>query len=448
MNAEAIDREALVELVRQALGQIHDPVLVQAHPLCSLLASEGRRLSGEELQEALLTAVRQLQPAHVGPQPTRQWRRYRYLWLRYVEGVGVEEIAGLLGVTDRQARRDHREALEAVAAKLWARYRRTYQQPVVDGAAPRETTPSPRGEEVASLEGELARLSSAAPQGPALLPEMLQGALRTAASLLASRGLVAELEIEPSLAPVAVNPAILRQILMSLLAHLVQQGECGRFRLTAANDAQNVSLTITPVAGAAWRGAPSGRSELSSLEKGGEAPLVLAGRLTARVGGSLTTRPTGRGAEQILVHLPAARTATILVVDDNPDFLRLCQRCLEDGAYRVLSTNLASEALRLARNVRPDVVVLDVLMPSQDGWELLASLQQDELTRHIPVVICSVLPEPSLALGLGATTFLLKPVTPLSLMAALERVLAEQKARRDLPGDTPPDPRPEAHQDE
>jgi len=92
--------------------------------------------------------------------------------------------------------------------------------------------------------------------------------------------------------------------------------------------------------------------------------------------------------------------------------LRLCGVTTGDALRAVLAEEL------------PSVIVLDVLMPREDGWAILEELQRDEHLRHIPVVICSVLQQPELALAMGAAAVLTKPVTPESLRQTLETVLA------------------------
>ena len=435
MSAQAIERVAFVELVRQALGHINSRALLQAHPLCAAFAGRGAASAAEELQEALLDAVRQLRPTQMGPQPTAQWRRYRYLWLRYVEGVRLESIAETLGVTDRQARRDHREALEAVAAILWTRSHNTPWSSDQQGdsvpAAPSASRPDAAEEEVA-LDAELGKLQSELGHGPTSLGEALEATLATASRLIESHRIRLNVAFPINLPPVAVSQLILKQILMSLLAHAAQQSPGGELRFAATGGQAGLALSVTssPSRGPT-AAAPSGPTA------GQESPLELARRMVEREGGSLSARWLPSGAEEVVVRLPASRMTTVLVIDDNLDFLRLCQRYLEGTAYRVLSASLAAEALRLAREAQPDAILLDVLMPTQDGWELLASLQQADETRHIPVMVCSVMREPTLALELGAVGFLLKPVTRLSLLAALERTAAPPRADPGSFGGTP-----------
>jgi CheY-like chemotaxis protein len=129
---------------------------------------------------------------------------------------------------------------------------------------------------------------------------------------------------------------------------------------------------------------------------------------------------------------------TLLVVDDNPDMGELFRWYLADLDVRVVQARSAATALELARELRPEAITLDVMMPSQDGWQLLEQLRADPAIAEIPTVVCSVLPERALALSLGVAGFLAKPVTQQDLLTALSRYLRleERAARRDSPADS------------
>jgi CheY-like chemotaxis protein len=114
----------------------------------------------------------------------------------------------------------------------------------------------------------------------------------------------------------------------------------------------------------------------------------------------------------------------VLVVDDNPDMAHLYRRYLGGTRYSLQHVNLGASAQEAIELYHPDVVVLDVMLPDIDGWELLTRLHEHPTTRTLPVIICSVMPERQLALALGARYFLAKPVTRAAFIAALDAVSA------------------------
>jgi CheY-like chemotaxis protein len=119
------------------------------------------------------------------------------------------------------------------------------------------------------------------------------------------------------------------------------------------------------------------------------------------------------------VAVPATPRRTILVVDDNEDVLALFQRYLACRHYHVVVSRTAADALAQARRLQPFAITLDLMMPDQDGWDILQTLLNQPETRHIPLIVCSVLKQKELALSLGATAFLEKPVSEQALVAVL-----------------------------
>ncbi len=111
----------------------------------------------------------------------------------------------------------------------------------------------------------------------------------------------------------------------------------------------------------------------------------------------------------------------VLLVDDNPGMIDLFQRYLAGQAYRVTAAHEGDEAVQIARQLHPDVIVLDVMLPGKDGWEVLQNLKTHPATRDIPVLICSVLDAFDLALSLGANACLKKPPNQAEFLDALAR---------------------------
>lgn len=79
---------------------------------------------------------------------------------------------------------------------------------------------------------------------------------------------------------------------------------------------------------------------------------------------------------------------TVLIIDDDPLIVDFLTEVLEDEGYRVL-TSVDGAALRMARETRPDVILLDVMMPAMDGLEVSRRLREDPTTRNIPIVVMS-----------------------------------------------------------
>jgi len=122
----------------------------------------------------------------------------------------------------------------------------------------------------------------------------------------------------------------------------------------------------------------------------------------------------------------------ILVIDDDPTVLGLMQRHLEKEGFGVLTASDGNEGVKIAREVQPDAITLDVLMPGIDGWSVLRTLKADPETEHIPVIMASIIDEKGKGIGLGASEYLIKPVDRANLIQAVEKFIGQSAGRRIL----------------
>ncbi|HZC33113.1 MAG TPA: response regulator, partial [Candidatus Bathyarchaeia archaeon] len=123
----------------------------------------------------------------------------------------------------------------------------------------------------------------------------------------------------------------------------------------------------------------------------------------------------------------------ILVIEDDPSALRLLREYLEPAGYSVRGASDGTAGLTSAKAQRPAAIVLDVLLPGLDGWEVLRLLKAERMTRDIPVVMVTVVDEREVGLALGAVDYLVKPVERNALISCLDRL-----GLRDAHPDRPP----------
>src|SRR5204862_6868664 len=107
------------------------------------------------------------------------------------------------------------------------------------------------------------------------------------------------------------------------------------------------------------------------------------------------------------------------LVDENPERLDLSQRFLAGQPYHVVVALEGDHGIQTAREIRPAVIVLDVMLPGKDGWEVLQNLKNHPATRHIPVLVCSVLDAKDLAFSVGADACIKKPTSQSDFLALL-----------------------------
>ena len=120
--------------------------------------------------------------------------------------------------------------------------------------------------------------------------------------------------------------------------------------------------------------------------------------------------------------------ARVLVVDDEPDVLLLCRLNLEQRGHEVLEAPNGDSALELARSGSPDLVVLDLMLPGIDGYQVLQALRAGEETSGVPVLVLtakSLQADRERSRQLGASAFLTKPFLPDELCDLVDAVLAD-----------------------
>jgi signal transduction histidine kinase/CheY-like chemotaxis protein len=124
----------------------------------------------------------------------------------------------------------------------------------------------------------------------------------------------------------------------------------------------------------------------------------------------------------------APARATVLLIDDDPSARDMISRMLVRDGCRVITAADGMEGLRLAREHRPDLITLDVMMRGLDGWAVLSQLKADPDLASIPVVIVTVVDDRNLGFALGANEYLTKPIDRERLIHAVHRVLPHPSA--------------------
>ncbi len=401
--------------LRSALKHLYEPSALRASPLVAMLGPVSGSDAPALLRRTLTQAIEALKPEDDVPAQAPSWRVYEILYYRYVQQCSQEEVADQLGLSVRHLKREQRRALEVLAQYLGEQYNLSIEP---DEEAERDSAGEEKElEEPEPAMGELTGLEGLAPSKPVTLAEALPSILELVQSFAAGYGV--SLHVNPSgdLPALAVHGVVLRQALLSLLYVAIRHASGGRVTLTAVAKDWNVHVRI--------EGEPATVAvELSADDMDN---LNVARQLAANCGGSLAISQEG-GAFAAALMLPAAEQVPVLVIDDHVDTLQLLQRYATDTRYRVHIAQNAEQAFALAREVSPQAIVLDVMMPEVDGWELLGRLKQHPLTSGLPVIACTILAQEELAYSLGVSGFMRKPVSRRDFLAALDRLLASSGA--------------------
>jgi CheY-like chemotaxis protein len=138
---------------------------------------------------------------------------------------------------------------------------------------------------------------------------------------------------------------------------------------------------------------------------------------------------------------PPAGASVVLVVDDDARVHDLLRRSLAREGYRVEVASDGEEGLRMARQLRPEAITLDVMMPGMDGWAVLSALKKDTDLADIPVVMLTIVDDQNMGYAMGAAEYLTKPVDRDRLAAVLKKYAGDGHGRSALVVDDEPEAR-------
>jgi CheY-like chemotaxis protein len=297
---------------------------------------------------------------------------------------------------------------------------------------------------------------------PFELEDLVEDVIATARTLVSANGNEFVVECPPGLGSVTGDATKLRQAMLNLLGNAGKFTKDGRVTLSVAREGGPERGWIVVVVADTGVGISEeglarlfqnfSQSDASVAGKFGGTGLGLAvsRKLCRMMGGDITvTSRLGEGsrftirvpassshAVRSIEHGPGAPGAAknaILVIDDDPSVLNLFGRILaRDGLAPVLARS-GAEGLRIARAARPAAIVLDLLMSSARGPDLLRELRADPQLRDCPLVMLTMIDDRKGGVALGAADYLLKPVDRDTLLRVLERLSAGAARPRPAP---------------
>jgi CheY-like chemotaxis protein len=236
------------------------------------------------------------------------------------------------------------------------------------------------------------------------LVSLVRGAAAAVERLAAQQNVKLDLNVPDAPWMVSSDAVIARQILVSLFSRAVQQ----------ANESVAVELRRQ-----------AGVCELVFMYHL-RAPLAaslaaeaLLQNFIQQLGWAILETTGPDGVLQVELRIAGPGT-NLLMIDDDDGFIALIRRYLTGLPVNISAVHSGVEGIRRAQQGNIGVILLDVMMPGLDGWEVLQTLRTDPRTMNIPVVVCSVFYDPELARSLGASLMLHKPTSQEDLLAGLE----------------------------
>jgi CheY-like chemotaxis protein len=390
--------------LRSALNHLYEPRLLQSSPLLEMLGLTSLSGGPAALRQTLIRAIESLEPSSSVSAESAVWRDYEILTQRYVQQNSQQQVADQLGLSVRHIKRAQRRALEALAARLGEQ---TGLRIELSGE------PAGGDDSEDGLDPETPAWLKAGAEGAAAhLDEVIPPLLTLVAPMAALHGVTISIAELPSAPQASIHPVALRQIILSLITLALKRADAGTLVISARVSQSDVDIIIE-------RGAQRASLLVSDSDR---TDLAASHQLVATSGGRLELSEQGN-TMTFRLRWPRVQPVPVLIIDDNRDAIRLMEHYVAGTRYHVLAAHDAAQALALASNAAPRAIVLDVMMPEVDGWELLGRLKQHPLTSQIPVIACTILAQQELALSLGVSAFLRKPVTAEELLTTLDRLL-------------------------
>jgi signal transduction histidine kinase/CheY-like chemotaxis protein len=263
-------------------------------------------------------------------------------------------------------------------------------------------------------------------------------------------------EVQDKLRPVTVDPMRLRQILLNLLSNackFTKQGEV-KLRVHKVVDGRNwiefavadTGIGMTPEQQARLFEEFTQADSSTARRYGGTGlGLAITRKLARMMGGDVTVESEPGKGSVFTVRLPGSaeageasngnrppRSDYVLVIDDDATARELIADQLKAEGVSVVTAAGGLEGLKLAKDLRPIAITLDVVMPDLDGWSVLAALRQDSELAEIPVIMTTILDEHRRAVALGAAGYLTKPIDRDRLHRLVGRFKAPARATKVL----------------
>jgi Signal transduction histidine kinase len=286
----------------------------------------------------------------------------------------------------------------------------------------------------------------------------------TAQPLLRS-GVILEKSVDERVSSIYSDQDKIRQIMLNLLSNAAKFTHEGKIVVSAAQDGENLRIAVEDTGiGISDEALPRIFKEFQQADSsttrqygGTGLGLSISRNLARLLGGDITVvSELGKGStftavipmqfKNVVVQaaeslaapvIPAVSSSSsetdlikidpskkrILVIDDDPDAVYLLQENLNAQDYAILGAHNGVDGLRLARELQPHAILLDIMMPGMDGWQVLHDLKEDPTTSTLPVIMLTIIDKKAMGYSLGASAYLLKPLDPAEAKATLDRII-------------------------
>lgn len=294
--------------------------------------------------------------------------------------------------------------------------------------------------------------------------DLINSVMSTVMGLVKDKPIEVQQNIAPDLPTVRADPIKVRQILINLFSNAAKFTNKGFITISASTQIgsyghQEVIIRVTDTGkGISSEDRkklfqPFSQVDASATRKTGGSGLGLSicRHLVEMHDGQIGLESSLGKGSTFYFTLPVSDPVTgtfkkvsasdpiILAIDDDLQIIKLYERYLKDHGYYVYPLTDPMKAVETASRIQPYAITLDIMMPERDGWKVLESLKSNPNTKNIPVIFCSILEEQNKGFSLGATDYLMKPILEEDLIAAFDRLNADDSIQEILVCDDDPD---------
>jgi len=312
------------------------------------------------------------------------------------------------------------------------------------------------------------------------LEPLIDGCLRTVEPMVKSERLRLVKQIEADLPSLFTDQDKLKQILINLLSNAVKFTEAGTVTVAVQRRDREITMAVADTGigipphalGLIFEEFRQADSSTTRKYGGTGLGLSISRHLARLLGGDITVestvgvgstftvtlplryeaaqpiprvtvvgagagRPVNSKSEPAGEPAPQPEQRVVLAIDDEPDVLYLLRENLAEAGYRVIGATSGEEGLQQAKALKPFAIILDIMMPHMDGWQVLHELKADPATRDIPIIVLSIVDKKDLGYRLGAFDYLLKPLDRGAVLTTLARIALPPRSRLLVVDDDP-----------
>ncbi|MEN8172338.1 MAG: response regulator [Chloroflexota bacterium] len=402
-----LTRTQFVDDLKRALVHLYDTEYLRQTRLLSVFHLKNRFDASSVFRNILTESIETLKPDSGLKDQERAWRTYGSLYYPYVQRLSQKAVADQLGMSPRHLRREQRGALEILADSLCQEY--GLFTPFCD-----DDVPVPIDAATYDPLNEFEWLKNAPIETSLDLYKHFPNIVEMVRSLAVTYQVEVSSDLQPELPNLVVHPVAFDQILLSLFSIAILTSPGGQVGLQVAMQDSEVMIKIEGKRAVDY--APDPKND--DIEN----KFAIAKRITHLSKGTIrfVEKPDLFFA---LLSLPYVNQIPVMGVDDNPDVLQIMQRYTQGSRYEMITTANPAQVFVLAKQFAPKAIILDVMIPEIDGWKMLGRISENPMTREIPVIICTVLPQEELAHSLGAVAFLKKPFNRHDFLALLDQLV-------------------------